>query len=277
MRIRFARGTPRTRGSGTARASSVIDEVVVTYFPAPNSYTGEHVVEISAHGSPVVLRAIVASAIAAGARLAAPGEFTLRAFLNGKRDLVQAEAVADLIEAATPLQARVAFDQLEGTLTEPHRRGRRATLRSDCAAGSVSRFPRRGLSLHRARRHRPTRGMRRRAIGPTARRRPARPVDSRRRFCGCRRKAQRRQVEHLQRACRRRSRDRHRDCRHDARSCLRTGGRGRPGGDVRGYGGVQGRSRHRRTRGRRTSDACTRRRRPPRGGPRPQRTGHIRR
>jgi tRNA modification GTPase len=94
------------------------DEVVATYFPAPHSYTGEHVVEISAHGSPVVLRAIVASAIAAGARLAEPGEFTLRAFLNGKRDLIQAEAVADLIEASTPVQARVAFDQLEGTLTE---------------------------------------------------------------------------------------------------------------------------------------------------------------
>ena len=57
-------------------------------------------------------------AIAAGARLAEPGEFTLRAFLNGKRDLVQSEAVADLIDAATPLQARIAFDQLEGTLTE---------------------------------------------------------------------------------------------------------------------------------------------------------------
>jgi len=94
------------------------DEVVATYFPAPHSYTGEHVVEISAHGSPVVLQSIVASAIAAGARLAEPGEFTLRAFLNGKRDLIQAEAVADLIDAATPLQARVAFDQLEGTLTE---------------------------------------------------------------------------------------------------------------------------------------------------------------
>jgi len=94
------------------------DEVVATYFPAPRSYTGEHVVEISAHGNPVVLQAIVASAIAAGARLAEPGEFTLRAFLNGKRDLIQAEAVADLIAAATPLQARVAFDQLEGTLTE---------------------------------------------------------------------------------------------------------------------------------------------------------------
>src|SRR5919106_1173479 len=99
-------------------AREVIDQVVVTYFPAPHSYTGEHVVEISAHGNPVVLEAIVESAIAAGARLAEPGEFTLRAFLNGKRDLIQAEAVADLIAAATPLQARVAFDQLEGTLTE---------------------------------------------------------------------------------------------------------------------------------------------------------------
>jgi tRNA modification GTPase len=100
-----------------ASSNGAIDEVIATYFPAPHSYTGEHVVEISAHGAPVVLHAIVQSAIGAGARLAAPGEFTLRAFLNGKRDLVQAEAVADLIDAATPLQARVAFDQLEGTLT----------------------------------------------------------------------------------------------------------------------------------------------------------------
>jgi len=95
----------------------VIDQVVATYFPAPRSYTGDEVVELSAHGSPVVLRAIVASAIAAGARLAEPGEFTLRAFLNGRIDLPQAEAVADLIAASTPLQARAAFDQLEGTLT----------------------------------------------------------------------------------------------------------------------------------------------------------------
>jgi tRNA modification GTPase len=95
----------------------VSDEVVATFFPAPHSYTGQHVVEISAHGSPVVLEGVVRAAVDAGARLAQPGEFTLRAFLNGKRDLVQAEAVADLIAAATPLQARVAFDQLEGTLT----------------------------------------------------------------------------------------------------------------------------------------------------------------
>ena len=94
------------------------DQVVATYFPAPHSYTGEHVVELSAHGSPVVLRQIVEQAMALGARLAEPGEFTLRAFVNGRIDLVQAEAVADLIDAVTPLQARAAFDQLEGTLTE---------------------------------------------------------------------------------------------------------------------------------------------------------------
>jgi len=107
----------RVRQPVNGHGASVQDEVIATYYPAPRSYTGEHVVEISGHGSPVVLEAIVAGALAAGARLARPGEFTLRAFLHGKRDLVQAEAVADLIAAATPLQARVAFDQLEGTLT----------------------------------------------------------------------------------------------------------------------------------------------------------------
>jgi tRNA modification GTPase len=91
--------------------------VVATYYPGPSSYTGDDVVEVSAHGSPVVLRAIVSAAMAEGARLAEPGEFTLRAFLNGRIDLTQAEAVADLIDAVTPLQARTAFDQLEGTLT----------------------------------------------------------------------------------------------------------------------------------------------------------------
>jgi tRNA modification GTPase len=94
-----------------------VDEVIATLFVAPHSYTGQDVVEISAHGSPVVLRAIVDTALGAGARLAEPGEFTLRAYLNARLDLVQAEAVGDLVEAATPLQARTAFDQLEGTLT----------------------------------------------------------------------------------------------------------------------------------------------------------------
>jgi len=97
--------------------SSTIDDVIATYFPAPASYTGDDVVEISAHGSPVVLRQIVSAAVGGGARLAEPGEFTLRAFLNGRIDLPQAEAVGDLIDAVTPLQARAAFDQLQGTLT----------------------------------------------------------------------------------------------------------------------------------------------------------------
>ena len=106
----------RVRASDTD-AQRPVDEVIATWFPAPRSYTGEHVVELSTHGSPVILRQVLERAIDAGARLARPGEFTLRAFVNGKMDLIQAEAVADLIDAVTPLQARVAFDQLEGTLT----------------------------------------------------------------------------------------------------------------------------------------------------------------
>ena len=94
-----------------------VDQVIVTWFAAPHSYTGQDVIEISGHGSPWVLQRIVELACNSGARLAQPGEFTLRAYLNGQLDLVQAEAVADLIDAVTPLQARIAFDQLEGTLT----------------------------------------------------------------------------------------------------------------------------------------------------------------
>ncbi len=98
-------------------AGREVDEVLATFFPAPHSYTAEDVVEISAHGSPALMRTLLRAAQGAGARLAEPGEFTFRAYLNGRLDLVQAEAVADLVDAVTPLQARVAFDQLEGTLT----------------------------------------------------------------------------------------------------------------------------------------------------------------
>lgn len=89
-----------------------LDESVVTFFAAPHSYTTEDVVEIAAHGSPVLLELILRHAVAAGARLAAPGEFTQRAFLAGRLDLTQAEAVHDLIEATTLHQARVAAQQL---------------------------------------------------------------------------------------------------------------------------------------------------------------------
>ncbi len=94
-----------------------IDEVVVTYFAKPHSYTTDDIVEISAHGSPVVLRHIVELALARGARLAEPGEFTMRAFLNGRIDLTQAEAVRDLIDSQTIYQAKVAAQQLEGALS----------------------------------------------------------------------------------------------------------------------------------------------------------------
>jgi len=95
-----------------------IDEVVITYFPKPHSYTTDDVVEISCHGSPVVLRHVVEMALARGARLAEPGEFTMRAFLNGRIDLTQAEAVRDLIDSQTLYQAQVAARQLEGALSK---------------------------------------------------------------------------------------------------------------------------------------------------------------
>jgi tRNA modification GTPase len=95
-----------------------IDEVVVTYFAKPHSYTTDDIVEISAHGAPVVLRHIVELCVAAGARLAEPGEFTMRAFLNGRIDLTQAEAVRDLIESQTLYQAKVAAQQLDGALSK---------------------------------------------------------------------------------------------------------------------------------------------------------------
>ncbi len=95
-----------------------IDEVVVTCFANPHSYTTDDIVEIAAHGSPVVLRHIVELCVAAGARLAEPGEFTMRAFLNGRIDLTQAEAVRDLIDAQTLYQAKIAAQQLEGALSK---------------------------------------------------------------------------------------------------------------------------------------------------------------
>lgn len=98
-------------------SGAVVDQVLVTFFAAPRSYTGEDVVEISCHGSPVVLRHAVERACAAGARPAEPGEFTLRAFLNGRIDLPRAEAVQDLIEATTLYQAKVAAQQMEGSVS----------------------------------------------------------------------------------------------------------------------------------------------------------------
>ncbi|MCU1297110.1 MAG: tRNA modification GTPase trmE [Acidobacteriaceae bacterium] len=115
----LARDLPETGQCSAApeTRNSRIDEVVVTFFAKPYSYTTDDIIEISAHGSPVVLRHIVELALARGARLAEPGEFTMRAFLNGRIDLTQAEAVRDLIDSQTLYQAKVAAQQLEGALS----------------------------------------------------------------------------------------------------------------------------------------------------------------
>ena len=98
-------------------AGHAVDQVVVTYFASPRSYTAEDVIEISCHGAPVVLRFALERACAAGARLAEPGEFTLRAYLNGRIDLPRAEAVRDLIDATTLYQARIAAQQIGGSVS----------------------------------------------------------------------------------------------------------------------------------------------------------------
>jgi tRNA modification GTPase len=95
-----------------------LDQAVVTRYQAPHSYTREDVVEISSHGSPVILKAILEMLLECGARLATPGEFTQRAFLHGRIDLVQAEAIHDLIEAKTLYQARVAQQQAAGAISQ---------------------------------------------------------------------------------------------------------------------------------------------------------------
>ncbi|WP_243040561.1 tRNA uridine-5-carboxymethylaminomethyl(34) synthesis GTPase MnmE [Dyella sedimenti] len=95
----------------------LIDRGLLLYFPAPASYTGEHVLELQGHGSPVLLDALLRRVCAMGARLARPGEFTERAFLNGKLDLAQAEAVADLIAARSQAGARAALRSMEGVFS----------------------------------------------------------------------------------------------------------------------------------------------------------------
>lgn len=93
-----------------------VDQVIVTYYEAPRSYTGENVVEIACHGSPVILAFCVDALVRAGARPAEPGEFTLRAFTSGRIDLPRAEAIRDLIESTTIYQAKIASQQANGSL-----------------------------------------------------------------------------------------------------------------------------------------------------------------
>ena len=218
-------------------SGDVRDHAIVTYFPAPASYTGDDVVEVSAHGSPVILRAIVAAAIERGARAAEPGEFTLRAFLNGRIDLMQAEAVADLIDAATPLQASAAFDQLEGTLTRAiagidaglfdlsHASKRPSIFQTrDITSSNPARW--RGRSTTSSRRPR------------AARRRSSRAPRSRRITGRHRRQPERREIESLQCAAWRRPRHRDGSSRDDARPRHGNAGSRRPSIDARRHRGV---------------------------------------
>ena len=117
LRRPLAPGRARVAEIFEVGAETILDEAVVTWFAAPNSYTSEDVIEIAAHGSPVLLRTLLKQCIALGARLAEPGEFTERAFLSGRLDLTQAEAVQGLIDATTLQQARTAAQQMGGALS----------------------------------------------------------------------------------------------------------------------------------------------------------------
>jgi tRNA modification GTPase len=100
------------------QTQEILDEVLVAFMYAPHTYTREPVVEIQGHGGPLVLRRILHAVLASGARMADPGEFTMRAFMNGRLDLAQAEAVMDLIESETEAGQRLAMQQLRGHLSE---------------------------------------------------------------------------------------------------------------------------------------------------------------
>ena len=223
------------------RSGETIDEGLALYFPAPHSYTGEPVLELQGHGGPVVMQALLAACLDAGARLAEPGEFTRRAFLEGKLDLAQAEAVADLIDAASREAARSALRSLSGEFSRGDRRARRRSW-SSCARSprrcSISRrrkstrciakTPRRASAQLRAGARR---GARQEPAGqPAAQRHPRR----------ARRPPERRQVEPAQPAGGRGARDRHADPRHHARCAARADpDRGRAAGRGRYRGAAR--------------------------------------
>ncbi|GCE27000.1 tRNA modification GTPase MnmE [Dictyobacter alpinus] len=110
------------------QSQEVLDEVLVAFMHAPHTYTREHVVEIQGHGGPLILRRILRAVLAQGARMANPGEFTMRAFLNGRLDLAQAEAVMDLIESETEAGQRLALQQLQGRVSEQVQQARHTIL-----------------------------------------------------------------------------------------------------------------------------------------------------
>ncbi len=126
------------------------DEGLMIYYPAPRSYTGEDVVELSCHGNQVVVTRIVELCVKEGARLAKPGEFTYRAFLNGKMDLLQAEAVADLVDAVSYEQVKLSFAQLEGNLSRIIEKLREKLINVISLLETEVEFPDEGITIERA-------------------------------------------------------------------------------------------------------------------------------
>jgi tRNA modification GTPase len=143
---------PRHATYATFRDSrgEALDRGIALYFPAPHSYTGEAVLELQGHGGPVVLREILAACLDAGARLAEPGEFTRRAFLEGRLDLAQAEAVADLIDAASREAARSAMRSLSGEFSAAIERLRTGVVELRALTEAMLDFPEEEVdALHR--------------------------------------------------------------------------------------------------------------------------------
>lgn len=124
-----------------------LDEGIALWFPAPNSFTGEHVLELQGHGGPFVLQAVLERCLALGARLAEPGEFSRRAFLNGKLDLAQAEAIADLIDAGSRQAARSALRALEGEFSSRINNLKEALIRLRMLVEATLDFPEEDIDI----------------------------------------------------------------------------------------------------------------------------------
>lgn len=137
-----------TRSTFRDRAGAALDDGIALAFPAPASFTGEDVVELQGHGGPVVLQLVLDAALDQGARLARPGEFTERAFLNGKLDLAQAEAVADLIASSSAAAARGAMRSLQGEFSRAVTRLDRAVLELRVYVEAAMDFPEEGADFY---------------------------------------------------------------------------------------------------------------------------------
>jgi len=124
-----------------SKQKETFEEALMTFFPAPQSYTREDLVEISCHGSPVILEEVIRLGMEEGARHSDPGEFTLRAYLHGRIDILQAEAINDLIHASSLTQARISFRQLEGSLSKKLQALRRQIIQLLSSIDASLEFP----------------------------------------------------------------------------------------------------------------------------------------